>query len=182
MIFVLGHKFVIGFAVVTVLTGVFLQETFKVAQSDNFIMMTRRERAIRTHTAKMRRLFSAADVDGSGCLNREEFMGCVEDDTVRTWLGAMGLQVSDAAQLFDMIDDGDGELTAEELVKGVARMKGNARALDMAVMMHENRQLREQLGQISTENRQIWAQLTAPQDRVQQVPRGIPMASSGFLA
>eukprot|EP00415_Alexandrium_ostenfeldii_P001640 UN1640 len=183
LLFVLGHKFIVGFAVVTVLTGVFLQETFKVASSDNFIMVTKRERAIRTHTEKMRRLFATADSDSSGSLNREEFMGCVGAPAVKTWLAAMGLQVSDAAQLFEMIDDGDGALTAEELVKGVARMKGSARALDMAVLMEENRSLRAQLGQICTESRQILAQLNVPADRDRGQPTdSVSPVSSGFLA
>jgi len=139
LLFVLTHKFLIGHAVLMVLTGVFLQETFKVASNDNFIMMKQRAREIKTHTKKMQKLFAAADEDDSGYLDKNEFMQVVQERTVRMWLAAMGLQVSDAGTLFDLIDDGDGQLTAEELVRGVSRVKGTARAIDLAVVMREQR-------------------------------------------
>eukprot|EP00971_Amphidinium_carterae_P229087 4544232-Amphidinium_carterae.1 len=85
-----------GFAVVTVVTGVFLQETFKVAMTDDTIMMRcsngcekyglamllslgvvrtgrQRERQIRSHTKKMNLLFEAADEDENGKLDKEDF-------------------------------------------------------------------------------------------------------------
>ncbi|OLP92207.1 hypothetical protein AK812_SmicGene26011 [Symbiodinium microadriaticum] len=46
VIFALIHKLVIGFAVVMVITGVFIQETVTVAQTDNTIMLTQKERAL----------------------------------------------------------------------------------------------------------------------------------------
>ena len=42
VIFALVHKLVIGFAVVMVITGVFVQETMTVAQTDNTIMINQR--------------------------------------------------------------------------------------------------------------------------------------------
>merc|ERR1712113_750939 len=82
LIFVLGHKFTVGFAVVMVITGVFLQETFKVALNDDFIMLQQKERDIKTHKFKMSKLFSIADADGSGFLDREEFVAIMSDAKV----------------------------------------------------------------------------------------------------
>jgi len=145
VIFVLGHKLAIGFAVVVVLSGVFLQETFKVAANDDFIMMRQKKRASRSHTAKMEKLFAACDLNGNGCLEREEFISAMSDDKVNVWLRAMGLDVTNAGAIFDLIDDGSGELTADDLIGGVSRLKGPARALDMCVFMHESDTLRTEL-------------------------------------
>merc|ERR1719356_560904 len=73
LLFNLAHKMVIGFSVVSVITGVFIQETFKVATTDDKIMLMQKERAQRTHTKKMMSLFEYADKDGSGSIDRDEF-------------------------------------------------------------------------------------------------------------
>merc|ERR1719379_2527428 len=52
LLFNLAHKLVIGFSVVSVITGVFIQETFKVATTDDRIMLMQKERAVKTHTKK----------------------------------------------------------------------------------------------------------------------------------
>merc|ERR1719192_1106819 len=66
MVFSLLHKMVIGFSVVTVMTAVFIQETFKVASIDDGIMMMTKERAKKTHMKKIGALFDLADADGDG--------------------------------------------------------------------------------------------------------------------
>merc|ERR1719198_2319740 len=58
------HKLLIGFAVVGVINGVFMQETFKVAATNDRIMIRQKEKAAKMHTAKMRRLFEQADDSG----------------------------------------------------------------------------------------------------------------------
>uniref|UniRef100_A0A7S0AHN1 EF-hand domain-containing protein n=1 Tax=Pyrodinium bahamense TaxID=73915 RepID=A0A7S0AHN1_9DINO len=157
VIVVLAHKLVVGVAVVMVITGVFLQETFKVASEDNFVMLSEKEQAIKVHTEKMSRLFMAADADQSGYLDKDEFLGIVGDPVVGKWLAAMGLQVSDASALFDMIDDGDEQLTAEELVKGVSRMKGPARAIEISVLLHRSRRRSAELRRLKQEAEELHA-------------------------
>merc|ERR1719408_1125333 len=61
MLFSLAHKFLIGFSVVSVITGVFIQETFKVATSNDEIMIIQKERAMKNHLKKMTALFEHAD-------------------------------------------------------------------------------------------------------------------------
>merc|ERR1719223_2026621 len=107
MIFFLCHKLIIGFSVVTVISGVFIQETFKVATTDDKIMLMQKERSAKTHRQKMMSLFEHADVDFDGSLTIEEFNRVVNDPQVKTWLSSMGLDVDDVDTLFRLIDDGD---------------------------------------------------------------------------
>eukprot|EP00931_Biecheleriopsis_adriatica_P031413 TRINITY_DN18428_c0_g1_i1.p1 TRINITY_DN18428_c0_g1~~TRINITY_DN18428_c0_g1_i1.p1 ORF type:complete len:1215 (-),score=254.82 TRINITY_DN18428_c0_g1_i1:49-3525(-) len=139
VIFALIHKLFVGFAVVMVVTGVFVQETVKVAQTDNTIMLNQRERAARLHVKKMTALFSVADADGSGRLDKDEWLEVCSDPSVKMWLSAMGLDVSDAGRIHDLICEGSGEddLSAKELVMGISRLKGGARNTDMALMRLE---------------------------------------------
>ncbi|CAJ1336444.1 unnamed protein product [Effrenium voratum] len=145
-IFSIAHKVTIGFAVIGVINGVFMQETFKVAGSDDKIMMRQRERERKLHTKKMKVLFEHADESGDGILDIEEFRQVMENPSVRTWLAAQDLHMNSpeaSDQLFRLLDDGDAALTAQELVEGVARLKGPAKSMDLAVFSLEFRKFKE---------------------------------------
>lgn len=134
-IVVLIYKVVVGFAVVIVVTGVFLHETFKVASSDDELMLVQKQRQTKSHVRKMERLFKEADTSCDGLIDREEFKNILTIDKVKTWLGAMELEVSDPDLLFDFLDDGDEAITVAELIDGVARLKGAARNIDVVALM-----------------------------------------------
>merc|ERR1712008_196450 len=53
MLFFLAHKMIIGFSVVSVITAVFIQETFKVATTHDRIMIMNKERGRKINAAKM---------------------------------------------------------------------------------------------------------------------------------
>eukprot|EP00930_Biecheleria_cincta_P004041 TRINITY_DN104945_c0_g1_i1.p1 TRINITY_DN104945_c0_g1~~TRINITY_DN104945_c0_g1_i1.p1 ORF type:complete len:557 (-),score=92.42 TRINITY_DN104945_c0_g1_i1:3-1673(-) len=134
------HKLTIGFAVIGVINGVFMQETFKVAATDDFVMLRQKERDRRLHMAKMGLLFEQADDNGDGVLDPDEFRNVLMNRKVKTWLAAQDLRVEDGDKLFKLIDvDGDQGLTAEELVIGVERLKGPARSIDFLSFMNADR-------------------------------------------
>jgi len=136
------HKLTIGFAVVGVINGVFMQETFKVAATDDRIMVRQKQMAMTTHVRKMRALFERADDSGDGLLDIDEFRGVVSDPGIKTWLASMDLDASDADTLFHIIDDDmNGHLTVDELIRGVSRLKGPARSIDMAMQMRDHQAL-----------------------------------------
>merc|ERR1719408_274373 len=64
MLFSLSHKFLIGFSVVSVITGVFIQETFKVANINDEIMVLNKERSMKAHVRKMTALLEHATEKG----------------------------------------------------------------------------------------------------------------------
>lgn len=143
LVFALIHKFCIGFAVILVITGVFVQETMKVAQTDNTIMLNQRTRASKLHFKKISALFAIADSDGSGRLDKEEFVQVCEDPSIVSWLSAMGINVSDAGVVHDLICKkmGTDDLDANELVKGISFLKGEARNMDMAMLRRDTQAL-----------------------------------------
>merc|ERR1712232_1273704 len=61
MVFGVLHKLAIGFAVIGVINGVIMQETFKAAATDNVIMVRQKKKAGQIGKAKMTALFHALD-------------------------------------------------------------------------------------------------------------------------
>lgn len=135
------YQCVVGFAVVKVITGVFLHETFKVAASDDELMIIQKQRLKNKHSQKMRLLLEEADMGGDGKVGWLEFKNIMEEPRVKTWLSAMELDVRDIQSFFDMLDDGDHEIDLNELISGVSRLKGNARSLDMVTLLHDSRRI-----------------------------------------
>jgi hypothetical protein len=131
------HKLTMGFALLGVVNGVFMQETFKVAAQDDTIMVRQKERQVKSHKKKMRKFFLEADDDGSGSMSQDEFVENLSVPALKTWLAAQDLDTSDLKKLFHAIDTGDGNITADELVAGVSRLKGSARSLDMCQVMRD---------------------------------------------
>jgi hypothetical protein len=142
------YRCVVGFAVLNVIRGVFLHETFKVAQSDDEIMIMQRERAVRKHTQNMELFFEEADTDGDGAIRLEEFKEMVADRRVQMWLSAMEIEVRDVEMTFDLLDDGDGCVSVASLIHGFARIKGAARGLEMDAMHRAIRRIESQVNKL----------------------------------
>lgn len=146
--FFMLYKVGAGFAVVTVATGVFMQETFKVASSDDDLLVIRQKRKGQAHASKMHRLFAAADRFDTGVLSYRDFKSLMEDQYVSTWLAAYELSTDDCERLFHLLDNGDGQLTPEELLKGVNRLKGPARSVDLHTTLIEVNDLKSMLKEL----------------------------------
>jgi len=92
----------------------------------------------------MNALFTYVDSSGDGMITREEWNAKTHDKGLKLWLAAMGLTVTEdqADAVFNLIDeDGNGELTAEELVAGLAALSGEARNIDVVTLMRDQREL-----------------------------------------
>lgn len=138
MVFGVLHKLTVGFAFVGVINGVFMQETFKVASQDDRIMIRQKERSQKAHAAKMKRFFNQTDTSGDGSIDLDEFKTMMSDPAVVTWLASMELEEKDHDVLFRLIDtDGEGAITLQMLARGVGKLKGAARSVDVVRLLRE---------------------------------------------
>lgn len=129
IIYAVIHKMLIGFAIIGVLNAIFIQETFKAAAMNDNLMVRQAKARQKHHSKEMNRLFEAADADGSGTVDMDEWMDLCRDEWVQIWLHSQDIKAEDARILFQLIDDGDGRLTSEEIVKGTAGLKGTSAAI-----------------------------------------------------
>merc|ERR1711920_55103 len=74
------------------------------------------------------------------CINLDQFKQFFEKKDVQLWLKAMDYDISDASLLFHLIDrNGDGTLTVDELIEGMASLKGGARNIDVKLLLRQSR-------------------------------------------
>lgn len=148
MAFVLMHKLTLGFAILGVINGVFMQETFKVAALDDELITRQKKRAKRAHREKMMFFFEQADKSKDDLVCLSEFQEIMKDAEFKTWLSAMEFDVSpsDVNEIFDIIDQNDSDgVCADELVAGVARLKGQAKSIDAVRTLREIRELKNMI-------------------------------------
>merc|ERR1711948_236408 len=102
-------------------------------------------------TAKLRDFFNAADTSGDGRLTVDELQDMLDDPGVVAWLKALELEVFEVVGLFKLLDDnGDGTVSYEEFLGGAVRLKGNARAIDSILIMHEQHKIFREINIIKT--------------------------------
>eukprot|EP00928_Gymnodinium_smaydae_P003269 TRINITY_DN11177_c0_g1_i1.p1 TRINITY_DN11177_c0_g1~~TRINITY_DN11177_c0_g1_i1.p1 ORF type:complete len:576 (-),score=61.13 TRINITY_DN11177_c0_g1_i1:295-2022(-) len=138
--FMLGviHKLVFGFAVVAVINGVFIQETFKATARDDMIMVRHKQQAVKHHVKKMQKLLKLADTNADGRISFKEWERITKDSGLRAWLASMDLDVYDAKLIFQLCDtSADGYLSFEELASGIGRFKGPAKNIDLHALAQQ---------------------------------------------
>jgi len=111
-----------------------MQETFKIASTDDATMMRMTDRITRQRNHKVEALFTMADLDGIGQINRSEFWKVLENKNVKTWLASMDFVASDADFVFHL-SGGDDLIDLHELVRGINDLRGAARSIDMRRLM-----------------------------------------------
>jgi len=146
----LVFKIVVGFAIVRVVVGVFMFETFQTAATDDELMIHQTSKIQHQHALKMARFMREADENGDGSLDASEFLEYLRSDGVRTWLSAQGLNEEDDELLFDLLDDGDGSLSPSEVSRGISRLKGPAKSMDVICLMHMTSLLQEKFATMET--------------------------------
>eukprot|EP00931_Biecheleriopsis_adriatica_P036967 TRINITY_DN21230_c0_g1_i3.p1 TRINITY_DN21230_c0_g1~~TRINITY_DN21230_c0_g1_i3.p1 ORF type:complete len:581 (-),score=113.08 TRINITY_DN21230_c0_g1_i3:13-1755(-) len=140
VIFSLVHKVTFGFACIGVINGVFMQETFKVAQSDDEIVMRTAQNRHNAHVKKMMEFMYEADRTGDGKISKDEWLKVLENKFVYHWFAGQGLNLKNADRMFTLLEsDGDGKLSVEELVEGVLRLQGAAKSCDVVEILEEQR-------------------------------------------
>lgn len=130
-IFFLIYRCVLGFAVLNVVNAVFVQQTMRTAVMDEDLAYKQRQKEIDLYTKKVRTLFQGLDSTGDGAINLEEFSKLVKSDKLAFWMSQLELEYHDLLQLFEFLDNGDGQITLTEFIDGAARLRGGAKAIDV---------------------------------------------------
>mmetsp|Transcript_3368 Transcript_3368/g.7728 ORF Transcript_3368/g.7728 Transcript_3368/m.7728 type:complete len:583 (+) Transcript_3368:189-1937(+) len=134
------------FGVLNILTGVFVQNTSAVAHYDRELIIEEEMKRNESTTNQIRSLFSELDKDKNGTISLRELKKNLSDSRVKAYFGVMGLDVQEATGLFNLLDaDESGEVGIEEFIMTCMRLKGQAKSIDLAAMLFENKKMHKLL-------------------------------------
>jgi voltage-gated sodium channel len=126
------------FAVVNVVTGVFVDSAKQSSHVDREVVVQEELEAKKNYLRQMRAIFDEMDSDDTGCISMDEFERKLGDERVIAYFHAMKLDVSDARTLFSLLDyDATDEVDVKEFLQGCYRLQGESRRLDQVFMQYE---------------------------------------------
>ncbi|CAJ1380160.1 unnamed protein product [Effrenium voratum] len=149
VVFFLVYITIIVFAVIRVISAIFLKDTLDAAQNDAEQLVVDRLKKKAQYVQKLEEVFRAIDSSSDGMVTEEKLTQVLSNPKVAAYFQTLDVDVVDSTALFHLLDNGDGEITLDEFIEGILRCKGHARAIDQVAMRSELRQLDAKLSRLS---------------------------------
>jgi len=133
------------FALLNIITGVFVDAALASARNDFDELIQEELSSEESSVRTLQKLFEERDLEKTGQISADQLKVHMKDLRVRAQLRAMDIEIKRVHGLFDLLDiEKSGSLSIHEFVFGLIRLKGNARAIDLATLMYENKRLATQ--------------------------------------
>mmetsp|Transcript_44057 Transcript_44057/g.82376 ORF Transcript_44057/g.82376 Transcript_44057/m.82376 type:complete len:620 (-) Transcript_44057:182-2041(-) len=119
-------------AMMNVVTGVFVESALGSAREE-------REKEV---IGLVKKIFQVADHDQSGVLTWGEFSKTLEEPSNLKYFNSLGINPREARGLFTLLDaDESGSVSLQEFMQGCLRLRGQAKSIDMATLMYQNKRI-----------------------------------------
>mmetsp|Transcript_59987 Transcript_59987/g.140153 ORF Transcript_59987/g.140153 Transcript_59987/m.140153 type:complete len:608 (+) Transcript_59987:61-1884(+) len=130
------------FSVLNVITGVFVDSAIQTTNSQRDIQIERELELKDSFLRSLKDFFEALDTDGNGSIHLDEIKIMLQDPTLAAYFAVLGFDEVNAHQIFHLLDDDEsGEVSIQEFLDGCAKLKGQARSIDVHAIMHQCRAL-----------------------------------------
>lgn len=133
-IFFILYRCMFCFAVLRVITAVFIAETNRVLENDDELTRIKKQRDSMALKVSLSRLFTALDIDGDGTFDWHELDKIMNEHQVLVG-SSVGFDQYDLMKLFWLLDDGTGVVPVAEFQKKAGKLKGMAKAIDVQTLL-----------------------------------------------
>jgi len=154
------YIFFMFFGVLNVVIGAFVATTSEVALRDREACVKSEMDHLKDYSKRIRTFFQEADTDRSGNLSWEEFSRHLSNKKVQAYFQSLELDVSQAHVLFRLLDVDDSDQVAlDEFFDGCMRLKGQARSMDVNMLLYENEKIFARLMDFMKNTETRWLRL-----------------------
>eukprot|EP00439_Symbiodinium_sp_Y106_P011474 s4157_g1.t1 len=120
------YIFLTTFGLLNIIVGVIVENTLNIASSDQDLQDRRFHRQLLQELEFLKEVFESADSDGSGTLDREEFVEICQRPEVKNALLRMEVPAEQPEELFDILDEeGVGQISFLSFHESVKSIAGN---------------------------------------------------------
>lgn len=151
------------------ITAIVVENAFAIAGADTTSQVKEAEAKKREELHSLAELFLEIDVDGSGELTGDEFFGALKNSKVKQMLELLEIQPAELEEVWNVLDDGDGFLTIKEFTTGLRRMRGQAKAKDMADTIKRLRHAQNATAELQAQADQFVKSLVVVEDEVARI-------------
>eukprot|EP00448_Togula_jolla_P017802 CAMPEP_0170584276 /NCGR_PEP_ID=MMETSP0224-20130122/8604_1 /TAXON_ID=285029 /ORGANISM="Togula jolla, Strain CCCM 725" /LENGTH=642 /DNA_ID=CAMNT_0010907703 /DNA_START=1 /DNA_END=1929 /DNA_ORIENTATION=- len=143
VVFILLYVTFVVFAMKTIISALFLKDTLNAASQDLEDVIAETMKKKKAYMNKLRTFFQEADTSGDGCLSKEEFEVIMSNPKVTSWLQILELEVVESGMLFNLLAEDTGQVTIEQFMQGVGRLKGLSRSIDTISIQRDINKLQD---------------------------------------
>jgi len=147
-VFFCAYVTFVVFAVMRVITAIFIKETLDAAGEDHEVLMSEKEAARQKYMRKLERIFHDVDTSGDGLISEDEFNSMIQDPNVKRFLAGLEVDLHESHSIFHMLADEDGQVSYIRFIEGMMRAHGPAKSADVLCIRQELEFIRKDLRQI----------------------------------
>lgn len=133
----LVFTFLIFFAVFNILTGVFVEKAVVAAQPSREEFILEQHRKIEEDAKEFKHMCHLLDINNTGTISRDEVAQAMENELMVAYMTAIGIQVRQETNLFDMVGVNEEEISIDRFVDGCMALRGWATHIDFLKLSHE---------------------------------------------
>jgi len=136
-------------ALLNVFTGVFVDNAVQNSKKQRQIQIEETLEKKRMGLDQIIEFFVATDLDGDGTISLHEIHALLQDPVMNAYFDIIGFRPGDAQMLADLLDrDGSGAITLNEFINGCERMKGQAKGIDVHLLLLKCHHIYEKLDRL----------------------------------
>lgn len=136
------------FAVLNVLTGIFVDQALQIAQLDRDNVIKEEMEREKLFVRNLQKIFSTIDSGGTGYISWSQFQKHREDEWLKAYFAVTDIDISQAETFFALLDNDSGEtVDIDEFITGCTKLRGGARSIDLVTLKHNTKLYMRQVRQ-----------------------------------
>eukprot|EP00929_Paragymnodinium_shiwhaense_P014680 TRINITY_DN122622_c0_g1_i1.p1 TRINITY_DN122622_c0_g1~~TRINITY_DN122622_c0_g1_i1.p1 ORF type:complete len:694 (+),score=88.46 TRINITY_DN122622_c0_g1_i1:97-2178(+) len=142
----LAYIALVQWVVLNVVTGCFCESAAAAARRDVTLAVEAHRADRDQFLQKCRAIFRSIDTGGDGKLQAQEMKPYLDSEAAKSLFASMELDFENVQSLFELLDeDGDEVIDLDEFLLGCLKLRGGAKAFDLAKVLQETRRMAEMM-------------------------------------
>jgi len=152
VVLVILYVVITVFAILNVVTGVFLNTAIESAGADKDVATIRQVHAKAQQVEALQQIFREIDRENDNEVNFEDVRNAMSSGELSSFMESLGISTDDVRTLFMLLDsEHKGLIDLDEFVSGCMQLHGPAKSMQMAKMSYENKLTRQALQSLKKE-------------------------------
>jgi len=133
IMFFIAFFMIFSFGLMSMIVGLVVDHTIQYSQTNDFTVEQEKRNKKREIIETLKAFFLASDADGDGMLTLSELReGLENNEQIRQALERVDVPADMWRDFFDVLDkEQQGQVTVEQFLKGIDRLRGEARSKDL---------------------------------------------------
>jgi len=137
-----------GIVLRNLFTAIVVTNAFEAVDGDEEVRALTKQADDLQMQAELRAIFEGLDEDRSGLLSIEEFTDALKEPNFVSKMKMFDIELDELPDIFSILDDNNGHVSADDFCDGLARMQGPAKSRDLLYLKQQLRRLKGRVAKV----------------------------------